>query len=319
MSIFGTPYNQYIPMPKDNEYGTKMRLMRLFRALIDQPKRYTRQELANLYQVDADTIANDFKVFVNVGFEMAYDERYRYFFIQDKILKKTTNLLYFSEEERLMLYEAIENLRATPETQTLLKQKLHSLYDYSRLGFANLRKPYLTKIDLLQQAKEEKRRVILEEYSSSNSGQVGNRLVEPFHIAAEDDMLHAFEVEKKAVRHFRITRFVRVKSTDQPWEYQNHHNVMNTDPFRIVTNQQVNVQLRLSVGARNELLERYPLTKKHIEQTDDPNFFDFQAHVNSDFYGLSNFILGFYHLNIQVLAPDSLRTHLRQEIEKMRF
>jgi predicted DNA-binding transcriptional regulator YafY len=306
-------------MPKDKEYGTKIRLLRILRALIDQPRRYTRQELAEQHCVDAGTITKDFQAFVTAGFEMDYDERYRYFFLRDKVLKRASELLYFSEEERALLYEAVDNLRTTPENQALLKQKLHSLYDYSRLGFANLRKPYLTKIDLLKQAKDENKMVILEEYHSSNSSQVSNRLVEPFHIATEDDMLHAYEVEKKAIRHFRITRFVRVKITDRLWEHKNHHSVMNTDPFRIVTNQQVNVHLRLSVGARNELLERYPLTRKYIEQTADPNFFDFQANVNHDFFGLSNFILGFYHLDIQVLAPNALREHLRRVVEKMQF
>lgn len=306
-------------MPKDNEYGTKIRLLRLLRTIIEQPKRYTKQELAALYNRHPDTIAGDFEAFINAGFEMDYDEKYRYFFIKDKTLKKAGELLYFSEEERALLYEAIDNLRTTPERQLALKQKLHSLYDYSRLGFANLRKPYLTKIDLLKQAKDEKKMVVLEEYHSSNSSNVSDRLVEPFHVAAEDDMLHAYEVDKKVIRHFRITRFVRVKPTDRPWEFEGHHNVMNTDPFRIVTNQQVNVHLRLSVGARNELLERYPLTRKYIEPTDNPNFFDFQAHVNHNFFGLSNFILGFYHLDIQVLAPESLREHLRREVEKMKF
>ncbi|MBV6440222.1 MAG: hypothetical protein EPGJADBJ_01885 [Saprospiraceae bacterium] len=306
-------------MPKDNEYGTKTRLLRILRAIIEQPKRYTRQELSEIYGVHPDTITGDFEAFISAGFEMDRDEKYRYYFIKDKTLKKAGELLYFSEEERALLFEAIDNLRTTPEQQASLKQKLHSLYDYSRLGFANLRKPYLTKIDLLQQARDEKRMVILEEYHSSNSGQVSDRLVEPFHIAAEDDMLHAYEVEKRAVLHFRMTRFVRVKLTGRPWEYEGHHNVMNTDPFRIVTNQQVNVHLRLSVGARNELLERYPLTRKYIEATSDPNYFDFQAHVNHNFYGLSNFILGFYHLDIEVIAPDSLREHLRHEVEKMKF
>jgi predicted DNA-binding transcriptional regulator YafY len=306
-------------MPKDTEFGTKVRLLRILRALIENPNQYTRNALAERYETHPDTISNDFDAFKTAGFAMGHDARYRYYFLKDKVLKKASELLYFSDEERALLHEAIDTLRVSPERKALLKQKLHSLYDYSRLGFANLRKPYLTKIDLLKQAKDEKRMVVLEEYHSSNSSQVSDRLVEPFHVAAEDDMLHAYEVEKKAIRHFRITRFVRVKLTDRPWQSEGHHNVMNTDPFRIVTNQQVNVHLRLSVGARNELLERYPLTRKYIEPTEHPSFFDFQAHVNDAFYGLSNFILGFYHLDIQVIAPDSLRLHLRNEVGKMNF
>jgi len=306
-------------MPKDTEYGTKIRLLRILRTIIDQPKRYTKQALAAQYGVHSDTITGDFEAFLSAGFGMDRDEKHRYFFIKDKILKRAGDLLYFSEEEQVLLHQAIDNLRTTPEQQAALKQKLHSVYDYSRLGFANLRKPYLTKVDLLEQARLEKRQVILEGYHSSNSSQVNDRLVEPFHLVPADDMLHAFDLEKRAVRHFRLTRFVRVKLTNTPWEHEGHHNIMKTDPFRIVTNKQVNIHLRLSVGAYNELIERYPLTRGHIEATSDPNSFDFQADVNSQFFGLANFILGFYHLNIEVIAPESLREHLRGEVGKMRF
>ncbi|MFN4254168.1 MAG: helix-turn-helix transcriptional regulator [Saprospiraceae bacterium] len=307
-------------MPTDTEYGTKARLLRVMRALIERPYGHTKSQLAAKYGVHPDTIANDLAAFGELGLEIDKDpKRHRYAFVVNRPLKQVKSLLYFSEEERSLLHEAIQNLRTTPEQQAHLLQKLHALYDYSKLGFANLRKPHLTKVDILEQAQAEKRRVVLEGYHSSNSSQVGDRLVEPFHVVPADDMLHAFDVEKHAIRHFRLTRFVRVKMTDSPWQHEGSHNIMKTDPFRIVNNNQVNVHLRLSVGAYNELIERYPLTRQHIEPTDDPNFFDFQGDVNSNFYGLSNFILGFYHLNIQVYAPESLREHLRAVVSHMNF
>lgn len=306
-------------MPIDNEYGTKIRLLRIMRAIMERPYGYTKQHFAKEYGTHEDTIKNDFDTFGELGLELDWDPKRRYAFKVNRSLKKISGLLYFSEEERALLYDAIHNLRTTPERQAHLIQKLHSLYDYSRLGFAYLRKPHLNKVDILEHAKTEKRQVILEGYRSSNSSQVSDRLVEPFHVVPADDMLHAFEIGKRVIRHFRITRFVRVKLTDQPWQYEGYHNIMKTDPFRIVTNNQVNVHLRLSVGAYNELIERYPLTRPHIEATADPNSFDFQCDVNHNFYGLSNFILGFYHLDIQVYAPDTLLDHLRAEVGKMKF
>lgn len=307
-------------MSKDTEYGTKVRLLRILRALTDRPNGYTKKELALLYGVHVDTITNDFKAFIDAGFEMDEpDKRHRYAFLPDKPIKKVGELLYFSEEERLMLYQAIDSLRATPERQQRLREKLHALYDYSKLGLANLRKPYLNKIDLLEQAKRDKKQVVLEGYRSSNSNSVADRVVEPFHISPSEDTLQTFDVEKRIPRHFRISRLTRVRVLDQDWQYEGHHNIQRTDPFRIVNNDQVNVHLRLSVGAYNELTERYPLTRSYIEETGDPNRFDFQCNVNRDFYGLSNFILGFYHLDIEVLAPESLREHLRAEVGRMRF
>ncbi len=306
-------------MSKDKEYGSKARLLRIMRALIERPFGYTKKELATRYGVHVDTISNDFEIFREIGLELDRDERYRYAFVVNRPLKSLQKLLFFSQEEQELIHQAIDNLKTTPEKRAQLKQKLHSLYDYSRLGYSWLRKPHLTKVDLLEQAKKDKRQVVLEAYRSSNSNTVSDRTVEPYHISPSEDTLQSYDVEKRAPRHFRISRISRVRLLETPWQFEGHHVVQRTDPFRIVSNDQINIHLRLSVGAYNELIERYPLTRSYIEPTEDPAYFDFQCDVNRNFFGLTNFILGFYHLDIQVIAPEELRQHLRAEVEKMRF
>lgn len=200
-----------------------------------------------------------------------------------------------------------------------LKNKLASLYDYHKLGHSYLRKPYLKKVDSLLKAKEEKRLVLLQDYRSSNSNRVEDRKVEPFHISPPEDTLQAFDVAKKAIRHFRLSRIKRVKILDEPWQFEGHHAVMLTDPFRIVDNQQVMLHLRLKVGAFNELTERFPLTKAYIEETEEEDIYDLQCMVNHRFLGVSNFILGFYHQIVEVVAPEELRKQLNEIIQTIRF
>lgn len=306
-------------MPKDNEYGTKIRLLRVMRALIDRPNSYTKHQLADQYGVHVDTISGDIESLRNAGFGLEPDAKGRWAFVVDKPIKKVQDLLYFSEEERVMLHQAIDSLHASPEKQQRLKQKLHALYDYSRLGHSFLRKPYLGKVDLLEQAKSDKKQVVLEGYRSSNSNTVADRTVEPYHISPAEDTLQSYDVDKQMPRHFRISRIQRVRLLDADWQFEGSHNILRTDPFRIVDNNQVNVHLRLSVGAYNELVERYPVTRSFILETEDPNYFDFQCMVNHRFFGLTNFILGFHHLEIQVLTPDSLRDHLLREISSIKF
>ena len=306
-------------MSQDKEFGIKIRLLKVMRDLIERPYGFTRKQLATRHGAHPDTIGNDLKIFSELGLEVTRDEKHRYAFIVNKQLKRINELLYFSEEERTLLHEAIHNLRTTPEKQTQLLRKLHSLYDYSRLGYSFLRKPHLNKVDLLEQAKAEKRQVVLEDYRSSNSNTVADRVVEPYHISPAEDTLQTFDVEKRIPRHFRISRITRVRLLDQPWQHEGHHNIQRTDVFRIVDNNQKNVHLRLSVGACNELTERYPMTKSYIMETDDPTYFDFQCMINKNYFGLTNFILGFYHLDIEVIAPEELRVHLREEVGKMRF
>ncbi len=306
-------------MPIEIEFGPRARILLLLRAIADQPGRYTKKELAARYGVSDDTISGDFEIMANAGFVLERDQKGRYQFVVEKPYKKLQDLLHFSKEDQILLHQAIDQIPTTTERQEQLKAKLSSLYDFRQLGHAYLRKPYLGKVDLLLQAQAEKKQVLLEGYRSSNSSIISDRNVEAFHIAPSEDMLHAFDLDKRVVRHFRISRFTRVQLLETPWQHEGYHNIMLTDPFRIVGNEQVMVHLRLSVGAYNELTERYPLTKGAIEPTRDPNIYDFQARVNSQFLGLSNFILGFYHLDIEIVAPEALRVHLKHEVERMRL
>ncbi|MEZ4777042.1 MAG: WYL domain-containing protein [Bacteroidia bacterium] len=306
-------------MGQEPEDRTKIRLLRVMRALLERPFGYTKKELAERYSVSPDTIGHDLEAFQNAGFVIKYDKRYRYAFVEDKPLKALKNLLHFSEEELAILDQAIDQVSDHTRMREQLKRKLAALYDYHRLGHSYLRKPYLNKVDALQQAQNEKRRVILVDYHSSNSNVISDRIVEPFHVSPPDDMVHTYDLEKMDLRHFQISRIKRVKLLDEPWEHEGKHNVMPTDTFRIVDGNQVMVHLRIKVGAYNDLIERYPTAKGYIVEANEAEMFDFQAMVNHKFLGLINFILGNYHQGIEVLEPDSLITRLREEVKRMNF
>lgn len=302
-----------------SEYTSKGRLLRIMRALLERPHSYTLRELSERYGVSRDSIKRDITELNNAGFVLDRDDRYRYAFVEDQPLRQLKNLLHFSEEDQALLDQVIDQLDVTSSQGERLRAKLASLYDYRKLGHSYLRKPYLNKVDALLHAKAEKRQVVLEGYRSSNSNAVSDRLVEPFHPSPPDDTVHTYDVDKQALRHFRISRFTRVRILDTPWAHENHHNIRPTDPFRIVDGNQVMVHLRISVGAYNELTERYPLTRNYIEDAAEPGFYDFQGMVNHRFLGLTNFILGNYHQRIEVLSPDSLLDTLREMVGKMRF
>lgn len=302
----------------EEAYGTKLRLLRILIALVEQPRVYTKKRLIEIYNATEDKIKHDFNAFRAAGLLLDYDGRYRYYFKENKPLKQLRQLLHFTEEDQLLLAQAIDQVSPHTKRGEALKKKLASLYDYHRLGHAYLRKPYLSKVDLLMQAKAEKWVVVLENYRSSNSNNIEDRLVEPFHISPPDDTLQAYDVKKKKLRHFRISRIRRVKLTEEEWSHENSHNIIRTDPFRIVDNDQVMVHLKLRVGAYNELVERFPQTKSYLLEMESEDCYDFQCLVNHNFIGLTNFILGYHHQLIEVVEPEALRAHLRAEVEKMK-
>ena len=307
-------------MTKEAEYGHKLRILLVMRMLIEQPYRFTKKELAARFGVSRDTISNDFDDFRNAGYELECDKKYRYGFTVDQPYQALRDLLQFTEKEQWMLIEALDQTAPHSPRAAQLKRKLANIYDYKRLGFENLRKPYLTKVNLLEQAKEQQVQIVLKNYYSSNSNTISDRHVEPFHPSPEDDILHAYDVSKDILRHFRISRITRIQVTDIPWQYPEKHIIHPTDPFRIVDSQQILVHLRFKVGARNELVERFPLTKGYLQEAaEEAGVFDFQCKVNHRFLGLSNFILGNYHQLVEVVEPESLKEHLRREVGRMEF
>jgi len=300
------------------DFGTRQRIVHLIFTLSESPKFYTVRELAQRYDVSRDTIKGDLEVLRNVGYVWDYDDRHRYYFKEEKPYKYLKDLLHFNEEDQLLLEQAIDQISPHTKRGERLKKKLGSLYDYHRLGNAYLRKPYLSKVDLLLQAKQEKKQVILQGYMSSNSNVMSDRLVEGFHPSPPDDVLHGWDLDKQALRHYRISRITRVKLLDERWQHEGYHVILPTDPFRIVDKKQEMVHLRLKVGAYNELIERFPLTRAYLVEAEE-DVYDFQCMVNHRFIGLTNFILGYYHQLVEVLAPDSLLEHLQREVEKMKF
>lgn len=303
----------------EKEYGTRTRTVKVLRALVERPYGYTRRQLAERYNVSSDTIKGDFDAITTAGFVLDRDKNHRYGLAEDKPYQELRSLLHFSEEDQLLLMQAIDQISPHSKRGERLKRKLSSLYDFGRLGHAYLRKPYLKKVDLLEKARKEKRQVILKGYHSSNSNKVSDRLVEPFHTSPPEDSLHAFDLEKQVLRHFRLSRITRVQLTPTAWQNEQRHIVHPTDPFRIVDPNQITVHLRLKVGAYNELIERFPLTRSYIEAAEEPDIYDFQCKVNHRFLGLTNFILGFYHQVVEIIEPESLLDHLKKEVKNMNF
>ncbi len=304
---------------KEHEYGARARMLRVMLAILERPYAYTKKDLANRYGFSADTIKTDFECFENAGLLLNHDKKFRYAFQVTQPYKQLKYLLHFTEEDQYILEKAIDSIAPHSPRAEKLKEKLSAIYDYHLLGHAYLRKPYLDKVDSLLQAQREQLQVILVDYPSSNSNQTRDRRVEPFHTSPPDDIIHAFDVDKKKVRHFRISRIKRVRILNGSWEYEGYHVIMYTDPFRISSHEQVPVHLKLSVGARNELVERFPMAKRHIEEAAEEDMYDFQCEVNAQFIGITNFILGSYFQGVEVISPDSLKEHLKELMKQMEF
>ena len=304
-------------MANEKEYTSSTRTLRILKAIIQSGKIYTKKQLADRYGVSVDTIDDDFRAIRNVGFELLYDERYRYYIELDKSYEYLKSLLVFSPKEENLIIEGLQNITHDSATAERLMRKISRIYDVSKMH-NTFDKGFLTKMDKLQKAMKDEKVVILKDYHSTNSSSVSNRTVEVFHVSAEEDIVHAYDLDKQGIRHFRISRVTQLEILPTDWSCKGHHSIVATDPFRIQENNQVKIHLRLKVGAYNELIEHFPLTRGHLRPAPEgEGIYDLECKVNYRFFGLSNFIIGNYRNVIAILEPEILIDHIAAEAQKL--
>lgn len=298
--------------------GTKVGILKCLKYLIEQPYRFTRAEIAAKMEVTEKTIKRHFDALSSVGFEVVEEQKRYALLPTSNMYRSLEELLYFTEGERELLLSAVDQYRFDGKAARRLKPKLEALYDFQRMGHDFLRRPYLERVDALGAAIKGKYAVVLRDYRSSNSNTVRDRQVEPFHVSVAEDMLHAFECEKQVVRHFRLSRIGRVVPLpDTPWTGEALHVTERCDPFYIVSNDQEQVSFEMSVLAFNELVARFPLAKQCTELSNSGITYHFSGRVNAKFLGLSSFLLGFYSEVKAIFAPESLKSHIANELQAM--
>ncbi len=302
-------------MNTEKEYTGRLRTLRILLAIVEKPFFYTKKRLAEINAVDESTITKDFEAIRDARFELVHDGKYRYGLSADKQFDHLRALLVFNKKEEDLLTSALQNMETGGvEVERLLK-KMSRIYDMSKMSNV-FDKNFLSKMDKLEKAKTDKKVVILRDYYSTNSGTVKDRRVEPFKVSAEDDILHAFDLDKKQVRHYRISRISKLDITDTDWLHESSHYEQATDPFRIHSRNHFRVHLRLNVGGYNALLESYPIARAYLKPAADaPNQFDLVCKVNDKFYGLSNFIMGNYKNVVAIFEPDELIEHIKAEAQ----
>lgn len=295
---------------------SRERIIRLLLKLLSQPGQFTRRDLAKKFGCSKNTIDDDIKIIEAVG--LGFNQNgftHKCEIIPDRSFKELEYLMPLSKEEQLTVSMAIDQYFAKNKKAVYLKNKINSLYDFQQLGIRALRRPELDKLDRLKHAHDNQLQVILESYRS-NSNQIRDRRIEAFHVDAEHGTIQAYDVEDKAVRHFKLNRFKRIHITTEEWEFSQYHDHKYTDVFRIANNKKVNVALNLDVYAFNALMENYPKARGDISDGSAPNTFHFQSDINADFLGLTNFILG-NRGHVQILSPENLKTHIINEAQKI--
>jgi proteasome accessory factor C len=277
---------------------------------------YSIDEIAEKFETTARTIYRYIDTFKQVGFKVIKSEGFYRIDKKDSKFKDLSELIHFSKEEAVILSKAIHLISDENKFKSDLYEKLYYLFDKDSIANHLISIEHSDNALKLKKAINSKEKVILKNYSSSNSKTVNDREVEPFEFTSVYDSIWAFDLSDKQCKTFRIARIGDVQFTGMNQEFEDFHCKKDIDVFRFSGMERLDVSFSMSQVAYNLLIEEYPLADEFVFEA-KPGVYIFNGWV-SNRIGVSRFILGLMN-EIEIISPDSFRDYLNMKISKKKF
>lgn len=289
------------------------RLLRLL-VMLTSNVSYTINDLSDRLDLSSRSVYRYIDTFRSAGFVIKVKDNIFRIDKSSPHFKEISNTLHFTEEEAHILKKAIDSIDEINLLKQNLKKKLATVYDYKILAETTMKGKNADNVNLLIDAIENKKQVVLEKYSSANSNNVKNRLVEAFAFTTNYIQLWAYEVESGEVKLFKVARIGKVKILDDDWKYQSDHKKAFIDIFRISSLEQSKIKLKMSVRAAMLLIEEYPLAEKDMTKISD-NEWLLETNVCS-FEGVGRFVIGLFS-EIEIVESEEFKEFIRNKFKNI--
>ena len=286
------------------------RTLRLMR-LMSGNAYLTVEQLAKRLDTSTRSIYRYIDTFKTCGFavEKIDDSIYRLISMPSGY-KDLQKLIYFSEEEARVLTYLIESLDETNSLKSSLYRKLCAVCDTKSIKEYSGTSKNAANVQALGNAMKDRKTVILKDYSSSSSGTVRDRVVEPFEFTNNHIDIWAYDCEKKDVRLFKIARIGWVDILPIDWQHGDEHDKGYLDAFRMQGKTQTHVRLEMTLRARNLLCEEFPLAIPDVTEKDGKYILDTKV---SKMEGVGRFVIGLMG-DIRVLDSPELVAYINDYI-----
>lgn len=228
--------------------------------------------------------------------------------------RNITDKIHFSEDEAITINQVLNSVCDNSQQVRHLRQKLQDLYDFNVLARHGVDDRMARNLNRLFEAIQQERIVVLRNYNSPHSGQISDRIVEPYQFVAENSEVRCFEISSKQNKTFKVGRAERVELLDLLWTHKDQHKEYYTDLFHFSGEQTFPVKLKLGQLATNLLLEEIPGSEPHLTLLDDGKRL-FTTQVCS-YVGIGRFVLGLYD-DIDVVDSPDFQNYLNQRIKDL--
>lgn len=269
-----------------------MKELRFLLLLTDGTKHWSKAELAKKMGTSVRTIERYIAKLKEVGFIFTETRGKVSLKQASNIYDDLTQLVYFNEEDAVALYNALDAIETNSEIKANLKEKLRVLYSSETIKEKIIRLNSSHKTQDLLTAIEQKRQVILHNYSSPSSQSKADRFVEPFQMTDGNKQVWCWEIETGKNKIFNLNRIESVELKEECWKHSMHHQAGFTDAFHMISfnGKTMNVRFRMNQMAYSLLIDEYPLTEEDITQTGEKEWlYDGQV---SSYKGVGRFVLG---------------------------
>lgn len=288
------------------------RVLRLM-TLLTGNSSYTVQDIAKMMSTSSRSIYRYMDTLKGAGFVV---ERVEGTIYRCAALKRPypdlSKMVYFSEEEASIVANMIDRLDETNVLKQGLKRKLAAVYDSTSIADFIDNKATSMNVQALSNAIKLRKRVILHDYESANSGDTRDRIVEPFSFTTNYIDVWAYDLEDGINKIFKVARINDVEVLNENWTAEKLHRSQPIDCFRIHGYCPLKVKLILSQRAKSLMIEEYPLSEKDIRKVRGKWVFDGSV---SGLEGVARFVLGLA-AEIQIVEGDALRAYIHEYEEK---
>lgn len=292
------------------ELGKFERQLRLM-VLLTQNRTYSIEQLCEKLDMSRRTVYRYIELFRDLGFEVVKQGGNVYRLDKSSpFFREISSMVHFTDDEAITLRYVLDTLADTNIQARTLRRKMERLYDFGIVNETEADRRLADNLQALYDAIRERRQVVLRGYSSSNSRQSGDRVVEPYLFLSNNNEVRCYEPASRMNKTFKVTRIGRVELLDLLWIHEEEHRPVYTDLFRFSGEERYPVTLRLGRLAVNLLREEYPVSGEQL-RPDGPEHWLLQTEVCS-FTGVGRFILGVFE-DVEVVVSEELRCYLREK------
>lgn len=296
-----------------SQYAKQLDLLAM---LIDGDS-HTADELCQVLGTTRRNLYYYFSFLRDYGFELVRTSGGKYYIgPHSPFFRNIARSVDFTSQEVSYLFSLLAGTVDKSPLQHSVKRKLERFYGLSGFVDDATRRRVTSHAEILSKAIDQRKIVLLKDYSSPHSKTVSTRVVEPFLFLNEQADIRCYELSSHTNKTFKLSRIGSVVITDADWAFADSHKQVYTDIFLFSGDTRHHISLRMGQLSHNLMLEEYPQSERCFTQEDDSHWL-FTTDVVS-YLGIGRFVLGLFS-DIQIIGDEGFKKYVRNVLKDMKL